>query len=141
PRVHRAAYAASPPAPQMEYAQPAAAQAYQPQPGYGAPSIHQQAAYHAQQPVVPGPPPQAYGPQPNGYVPASPAQAPPAGGYAPGAVAMHDPNVMPAQYTVPGVPAVPGVGVPGAVPAAAPTGVGGCFAGLCQIGSQLKSCW
>ena len=142
PRVHRAAYAASQPAPQMEYAQPAAAQAYQPQPGNGAPSVHQQAAYHGQQPVAPGPPPQAYGPQPTGYVPASPAQAPPAGGYAPGAVAMHDPYVMPAQYTVPGVPAVPGVaGVPGAVPAAAPTGVGGCFAGLCQIGSQLKSCW
>ena len=138
PRVHRAAYAASQPSQPYEYPQGNAAQVYHPQPGYGVPAGHPQAGYHAPQPVAAGPPPQPFGQQPAAYAPGGPAPAAPVAGYAPVTVAMTDPNVVPAQYAVPGVPAVPGVA---GVPTAAPTGVAGCFAGLCQVGSQLKSCW
>lgn len=108
-----------------------------------------QMAYYAGQPVAAGPPPSSYGQVPAGHFQPSPAQTAhpqmvPAGHYPvvpAGYVSAPLPpggegGVAPAQYTVPGVAAVPG-----AVPAAAPTGIAGCFAGLCQVGTQLKSCW
>ncbi len=139
PRVHQASYAAPQPLPQMQYAQPM--QAYPPQPGYGAAN-----AYYVQQPVVAGPPPQPYGAQQVVYVQPATPQLLPGGGYPQAMpVAMVDPNVMPVQYSFPGVPGTSAAGaaaVPGASSAAAPTGgIAGCFSGLCQIGSQLKSCW
>lgn len=145
PQVHQAAYAAPQPAPQMQYAQPAPAQVYYAQPTYAAPNVQPQATYYAQQPVVAGPP-QPYAAQQAVYVQQAPPQMMPAGGYPQAVpVVMVDPNVMPVQYSFPGVPGTSAAGaaaVPGASAAGSSGGgVLGCFNGLCQIGSQLKTCW
>ncbi len=42
--------------------------------------------------------------------------------------------VMPAQYTMP-------TAIPAGVPTAPPTGIAGCFAGLCTVAAKIKACY